>query len=82
MNDCVTIMWHDARDPYAESSWKRAVVPHQRGTTVKHYLQQQRLIGQRMRMSLRRLVGDFYARIRMTYVPQPGDVIALVPKGW
>jgi len=82
MTDGVTIIWHDARDPYSDSRWKKVVAPYAPGAAVKYYLRQQRLTGARTTMSLRKLDGGRYVRIRMSYVPKSGDVIALVPKDW
>ena len=78
----VTIIVRDDRDPYAESPWKVLEVPYMLGASTKHYLRNSSLIGARLGMSLRKLSGTYYERIRMFYVPVVGDVLALVPEGW
>lgn len=83
MSEAITVMWYDARDPFAETSWQQADMPHQGGMSVKHYLRSKiGLIGLRSNRSLRRFDGTNYVRINMNYVPGPGEVIAMVPKGW
>lgn len=79
----VKLLLYDARDPYAETSWLEVAVPCRKGVSVKQYLREQAgWMGKRCSRSLRRFDGRSYIRIRMTYVPEPGDIIALVPKGW
>ena len=83
MSEVVTIL-HQGVHSKADGEWQQLELPHQPGLSIKHYLHQKiGLTGVRSARALKLRAPDGkYYRIRMTYTPKPGDVVALTPKDW
>lgn len=67
-----------------DGGWHRLELPVRERLPLKYYMQQQiGLIGVRPGRALKlRQPDGSYRRIRMTYVPVDGDVVALTPREW
>lgn len=68
----------------ADSSWQQLQFQVDGQLQLRYYLgRQPGLLSVRSSRALKLQMPDgSYQRIRMTYVPKTGDVVALTPKGW
>lgn len=67
-----------------DGSWQQLQLPIEGSSQLRFYMSRQPgLLGMRSNRALKlRMPDGSYRRIRMTYIPKPGDVVALTPKEW
>ena len=81
MSGDVTILYRNVHTR-GDLTWYRIVIPHQGTLQLRYYMQKESgLIGMRnTRHMAIRLPNGQYQKVRITYVPKPGDVFALMAK--